>query len=201
MNRPMKLLPLTALLFAGASMAQTFPTKVVRIINAQGPGVLEVVSRGYAQELQKVWGQPVIVENRAGASGTIGAVLMRNMLDAGFRGRLYAVNPKRAKVSGIDCFASVADLPAGVELAVIATPAPTAPDLIEQCGRAGIKAAVKPEDIVGRHTVLVANLAPRKMKFGLSEGMVLAASDSDGNTPGLYILSPDSGAQAGMRVK
>ena len=75
-------------------------------------------------------------------NGTIGAVLMRNMLDAGFRGRLYAVNPKRTRVSGVECFASVADLPAGVELAVIATPAPTAPDLIEQCGRAGIKAAV-----------------------------------------------------------
>ena len=73
MNRPMKLLPLTALLFAGAAMAQTFPTKVVRIINAQGPGVLEVVSRGYAQELQKVWGQPVIVENRAGAGSVLGA--------------------------------------------------------------------------------------------------------------------------------
>lgn len=75
-------------------------------------------------------------------AGTIGAVLMRNMLDAGFRGNLYAVNPKRSKVSGVDCFASVADLPRGVELAVIATPAPTAPELIEQCGRAGIKAAV-----------------------------------------------------------
>jgi methionyl-tRNA synthetase len=47
-------------------------------------------------------------------------------------------------------------------------------------------------------TVMVANLAPRKMKFGLSEGMVLAAS---GDTPGLYILSPDTGATPGMRVK
>ncbi len=66
---------------------------------------------------------------------------------------------------------------------------------------AGIKSAYDPAQLVGRLTVMVANLAPRKMKFGLSEGMVLAASDSDGNTPGLYILSPDSGAQAGMRVK
>lgn len=47
----------------------------------------------------------------------------------------------------------------------------------------------------------MANLAPRKMKFGLSEGMVLAASDVDGETPGLFLLSPDSGATPGMRVK
>jgi len=63
---------------------------------------------------------------------------------------------------------------------------------------AGIKAAYDPSSLVGRLTVMVANLAPRKMKFGLSEGMVLAAS---GEGPGLYILSPDSGAQPGMRVK
>ncbi|MBS4017836.1 MAG: methionine--tRNA ligase [Dechloromonas sp.] len=66
---------------------------------------------------------------------------------------------------------------------------------------AGIKAAYDPAQLVGRLTVMVANLAPRKMKFGLSEGMVLAASDLDGKTPCLYLLSPDSGAQPGMRVK
>jgi methionyl-tRNA synthetase len=63
---------------------------------------------------------------------------------------------------------------------------------------AGIKSAYAPETLVGRHTVMVANLAPRKMKFGMSEGMVLAAS---GDAPGLFILSPDAGAQPGMRVK
>ncbi len=63
---------------------------------------------------------------------------------------------------------------------------------------AGIKSAYRPEDLVGRLTPMVANLAPRKMKFGLSEGMVLAAS---GNGPGIYLLAPDSGAQPGMRVK
>ncbi|MCV2219774.1 methionine--tRNA ligase [Thauera sp. Sel9] len=66
---------------------------------------------------------------------------------------------------------------------------------------AGIKAAYDPAALVGRHTVMVANLAPRKMKFGLSEGMVLAASDTEGKTSGLYILSPDAGATPGMRVK
>jgi methionyl-tRNA synthetase len=63
---------------------------------------------------------------------------------------------------------------------------------------AGIKSAYDPATLVGRLTVMVANLAPRKMKFGMSEGMVLAASDENG---GPFILSPDSGAQAGMRVK
>ena len=63
---------------------------------------------------------------------------------------------------------------------------------------AGIKSAYDPATLVGRLTVMVANLAPRKMKFGMSEGMVLAASDERG---GPFILSPDRGAEPGMRVK
>jgi methionyl-tRNA synthetase len=63
---------------------------------------------------------------------------------------------------------------------------------------AGIKSAYDPETLKGRLTVVVANLAPRKMKFGVSEGMVLAAS---GDGPGIFLLSPDSGAQPGMKVK
>jgi methionyl-tRNA synthetase len=63
---------------------------------------------------------------------------------------------------------------------------------------AGIKSAYDPSTLVGRMTVMVANLTPRKMKFGLSEGMVLAAS---GDTQGLFILSPDEGSQPGMRIK
>ncbi len=66
---------------------------------------------------------------------------------------------------------------------------------------AGIKSAYDPATLVGRMTVMVANLAPRKMKFGLSEGMVLAASDGDGNSPGIFLLAPDAGAKPGMRVK
>ena len=66
---------------------------------------------------------------------------------------------------------------------------------------AGIKSAYDPAALAGRLTVMVANLAPRKMKFGLSEGMVLAASDPEGKTAGLYLLAPDAGAQPGMRVK
>jgi methionyl-tRNA synthetase len=65
----------------------------------------------------------------------------------------------------------------------------------------GIASAYKPEDLVGKLTVLVANLAPRKMKFGVSEGMVLAASHGDEKSnPGIYILNPWPGAQPGMRI-
>ena len=66
----------------------------------------------------------------------------------------------------------------------------------------GIKSAYKPEDLVGKFTVMVANLAPRKMKFGVSEGMVLAASHADEKAnPGLYVLEPWPGATPGMRVR
>ena len=63
---------------------------------------------------------------------------------------------------------------------------------------AGIKSAYQPEDLEGKHTVMVANLAPRKMRFGMSEGMVLAAGPGGED---LWILEPHEGAQAGMRVK
>jgi methionyl-tRNA synthetase len=66
----------------------------------------------------------------------------------------------------------------------------------------GIKSSYKPEDLIGKLTVMVANLAPRKMKFGISEGMVLAASAADEKaSPGIYVLNPWPGAQPGMRVK
>jgi len=66
----------------------------------------------------------------------------------------------------------------------------------------GIASAYKPEELVGKLTVMVANLAPRKMKFGVSEGMVLAASHADEKAqPGIYVLNPWPGAQPGMRVR
>jgi len=65
----------------------------------------------------------------------------------------------------------------------------------------GIASMYKPEDLTGKLTVLVANLAPRKMKFGVSEGMVLAASHADDKAqPGIYVLEPVAGAQPGMRI-
>ena len=62
---------------------------------------------------------------------------------------------------------------------------------------AGIKSAYKPEDLVGKHTVMVANLKARKMKFGMSEGMVLAAGPGGEE---IWILEPQEGAKPGMRV-
>jgi methionyl-tRNA synthetase len=63
---------------------------------------------------------------------------------------------------------------------------------------AGIKSAYEPADLEGKLVVMVYNLAPRKMKFGVSEGMILAASDSEG---GIFVLSPDTGAQPGQKIK
>ena len=63
---------------------------------------------------------------------------------------------------------------------------------------AGIKSAYQPEQLIGRLTVMVANLAPRKMRFGVSEGMVLAAGPGGED---IYLLEPDAGAAPGMRVK
>jgi methionyl-tRNA synthetase len=67
---------------------------------------------------------------------------------------------------------------------------------------AGIRSSYKPEELIGKMTVVVANLAPRKMKFGVSEGMVLAASAADEKSnPGIYILNPWPGAKEGMRIR
>ena len=71
-------------------------------------------------------------------------------------------------------------------------------DLGKRTVFAGIKSAYSPENLNGRHVVLVANLEPRKMKFGVSEGMVLASSDDEGS---IYLVSPDEGAKPGQLVK
>jgi len=74
--------------------------------------------------------------------GSVGAVLMQNMLGAGYRGKLYAVNPRHRSVQGIPCVAAIGDVPRRVDLAVIATPAATVPEVINACGEAGVRAAV-----------------------------------------------------------
>lgn len=63
---------------------------------------------------------------------------------------------------------------------------------------AGIKSSFQPEQLIGKHIVVVANLAPRKMRFGMSEGMMIVASDGDGQ---LFLLEPQAGAKPGMKVK
>lgn len=66
----------------------------------------------------------------------------------------------------------------------------------------GIKSAYAPQDLVGKLVVVVANLAPRKMKFGVSEGMVLSASHADEKTnPGIFVIEPSSGSLPGMKIR
>jgi acetyltransferase len=75
-------------------------------------------------------------------TGAIGAVLVENMLGAGYRGKLYPVNPRHREIAGLKCYAQLGDLPQPPDLAVIATPAATVPKVIEQCGIAGVRSAV-----------------------------------------------------------
>jgi methionyl-tRNA synthetase len=63
----------------------------------------------------------------------------------------------------------------------------------------GIRAAYRPEQLTGRLVVMIANLAPRKMRFGISQGMVLCAGSED-DAGAAFLLAPDSGAQPGMKV-
>jgi methionyl-tRNA synthetase len=65
----------------------------------------------------------------------------------------------------------------------------------------GIKAAITPDRLVGKLTAVVANLAPRKMKFGISEGMLLSAADESGDVPGMFLLDAEPGALPGMKIR
>ena len=100
----------------------------------------QVANRHYLTPLFEP--QSVAIVGASEKEGKVGAVLLSNMLAAGFRGALFAVNPKYASVQGVRCYASVAKLPERVDLAVVATPAQTLPRVIEECGRKGIRAAV-----------------------------------------------------------
>ena len=86
--------------------------------------------------------QSVALIGASERAGSIGAVLVANMLAAKYRGALYAVNPKYKSVQGVQCFDVIGKAPPRVDLAVIATPPRVVPDVIEQCGRAGVRAAV-----------------------------------------------------------
>ena len=74
--------------------------------------------------------------------GSVGAALLANVRAANYRGALFAVNPKHRVVQDVPCFPSIAKVPQRVDVAVIATPAATVPSIIEQCGKAGVRAAV-----------------------------------------------------------
>ena len=71
--------------------------------------------------------------------GTVGRAILRNLVTAGYRGRMYAVNPNAAALEGVPCVASVADLPEPADLAVIAVPPPAVPGVAEECGRRGVR--------------------------------------------------------------
>ena len=73
---------------------------------------------------------------------SVGQVVFQNMLESGFKGQFYAINPKYSQVQGQRAYASIEEIDAAIELAIIATPARTVPDIIESCGRHGVKAAV-----------------------------------------------------------
>ena len=70
---------------------------------------------------------------------SVGSVIFRNILDSGFKGRLYPINPKHESINGLAAYKSIEDIGARVELAVIATRPKTVPEIVEQCGRSGIK--------------------------------------------------------------
>jgi acetyltransferase len=86
--------------------------------------------------------QSVALIGASERAGSVGAVLVENMLAAKYRGALYAVNPKYKSVQGVDCFDAIGKVPPRVDLAVIATPPRVVPEVIEQCGRAGVRSAV-----------------------------------------------------------
>jgi acetyltransferase len=86
--------------------------------------------------------QSVALIGASERAGSVGAVLVQNMLEAKYRGALYAVNPKYKSVQGVQCFDAIGKVPPRVDLAVVATPPRAVPEVIEQCGRAGVRSAV-----------------------------------------------------------
>jgi acetyltransferase len=109
--------------------------------------------------------------------GKAGEALLSNMLAAGYRGTLYAVNPKYAQVHAVPCFSSVARLPGAVDLAVIATPAPTVAQAVEECGRKGIRAAL----------IVTAGFSESGLEGVRLEREVLAAARRNG----MRLIGPD----------
>jgi acetyltransferase len=102
--------------------------------------VRDIFTRHYLTPLFEP--QSVAIIGATDKKGKVGEVLIANMLEAGFKGPLFAINPKYKEVSGVPCFPSIDRLPQRVDLAVIATPPATVPGAIDECGRAGVRAAV-----------------------------------------------------------
>lgn len=110
----------------------------------------------------------------------LGAILLRNMREAGFKGALYAINPKYDSVQGIVCHAHIKDVPGKVDLAVIATPAGTVPGLIDECGRAGVKVAAVLSAGFGESGDLGSRLEADMVHIARSYGMRVLGPNSLG---------------------
>ncbi len=103
----------------------------VQYAKEQGPDIAPIFEAG-----------SVALIGASEREGSLGTVVLRNLLDAGFDGPIYPVNPKHEEVQGITCYPSLRDLEEAVDLAVIVTPAVAVPDVLEDCGASGVSAAV-----------------------------------------------------------
>lgn len=107
------------------------------------PSLSHDIWRGRSHPLDAIFRpKSIAIIGATEKNGSVGKALLENLTSAPFRGDLYAVNPKYKELGGLRCFKSIVDCPAPVSLAVIATPAPTIPQLIEDCGKAGVKGAI-----------------------------------------------------------
>ncbi|MEM3788562.1 MAG: CoA-binding protein, partial [Candidatus Bathyarchaeia archaeon] len=107
--------------------------------NFHGAGVFGLVTL----HLDKIFNpKSVAVVGASDEEGSVGYALMKNFLEAGFEGEVYPVNIRKKEILGVKAYQTVEQLPKTVDLAVIATPAKTVPDVVEQCGRAGIKGLI-----------------------------------------------------------
>ena len=86
--------------------------------------------------------QSIAVVGASEREGSVGYVIFNNLIGSGYNGVVYPINPKRESIQGVHAYPSVADLPKKVDLAVICTPAPTVPSVLEECGKAGIKGII-----------------------------------------------------------
>src|SRR5262245_39733076 len=84
----------------------------------------------------------VAVFGASNEPGRVGGILMRNLLESPFGGVVYPINPKRRAVHGVHCYPDLAALPEPVDLAVVATPAPTVPGVVRECAEAGVQGAI-----------------------------------------------------------
>jgi acetyltransferase len=110
----------------------------------------------------------------------LGAILVRNMREAGYKGALYAVNPKYDTVQGVACFPHISEVPGKIDLAVIATPAGTVPGLIDECGKAGVRVAAVLSAGFGESGALGAQLEEQMVQIARQYGMRVLGPNSLG---------------------